>query len=121
MNKLFSTLIVVLGFAAFGFSQNIANSEGTNALAASKTSGEYSFTLPSEMDDEMVAKNAAYYTAYFTVNFDNSSKVANITMVDNTPRGRSVIARFLSSSNVREIEVDGVNHTVGDFMENFLK
>lgn len=124
MKKIFSTLIIVLGFATVGLSQSqsaVANSEGKSALVASKASGAYSFTLPSEVTDEQVAKNAAYYTSYFTVEFDNATKVANITTVSNEAQSRVIIARFLSASGVREVEIDGVNLSIGDFIESYLQ
>lgn len=123
MKKLFSTLIIVLGFAAIGFSQTeaaVANSEGKSALVASKTSGQYTFTLPSTATEESVAKNAAYYTEYFTVAYDDATKVANITMVYNEPQSRIIIARFLSASGAREVEIDGTNYSIGDFIQNYL-
>lgn len=123
MKKFFSTLIIVLGFAAVGFSQTeaaVANSEGKSALVASKASGQYSFTLPSTVTEESVAKNAAYYTDYFTVDYNDATKVANITMVNNEASSRIVIARFLSASGAREVEIDGTNYSIGDFIQNFL-
>lgn len=124
MKKIFSTLIIVLGFSIVGFSQTqatIANSEGKSALVASKTSGEYVFTLPASATEEQVSKSAGYYTDYFTVAYDDASKVANITMVQNNPQSRSIIARFLSAIGVREVAVDGTNLQIGEFFETYLK
>ncbi len=123
MKKIISTLLVVIGFATVSFSQTeaaVANSAGKTALEASKTSGQYSFTLPESATPESVAKNAGYYTDYFTVAYDEASRVANISMVYNEPQSRIIIARFLSASGAREVEIDGVNYSIGDFIQNYL-
>jgi hypothetical protein len=124
MKKIFFTLIVLVGFATVGFSQDrgtIANTEGKEQLMSSKVSGEYTFTLPSNVTNEMVTKNASYYPSYFTVNFDNASKTANISMVNNEAKSRYVIARFLSACGVKEVEIDGKNVPVHVFIEEYLK
>lgn len=124
MKKLFFTLIALVGFATIGFSQEqetIANSQGKTELVNSKVSGLYNFTMPSNVTDEMVAKNSTYYTEYFTVAFDNKSKNAKITMVDNSEQSRYVIPRFLSSCGVRTIDVDGDNLDIQTFSETYLK
>lgn len=99
----------------------LAVSQGTEALAKSKTSGEYTFTLPSNVTKEDVAKSSKYYTHYFTVNFDAGSHEAKINMVMNEAKNRYVIVRFLTSCGVRYITVDGANVSISDFTSKYLK
>ena len=124
MKKIFFTLIVLVGFATVGFSQEqgtVAVSEGKTELATSKVSGEYTITLPSTVTEEMVKKNAGYYPSYFTVGFDNASKNATITLVNNEVQGRYVIARFLASCGVREVKVDDETLVLDQFIDKHLK
>jgi len=123
MNKFLCTLIVLVGFASVGFSQNpitLANSEGKAALMASKVSGEYIFTMPESVDKAMVAKNSVFYLAYFAVDFDETSKIAKINLVENEPSSRIIIARFLTSCGVREVQIDEQEESMTDFIANYL-
>lgn len=124
MKKIFFTLVVLVGFVTVGFSQEqgtMAVAEGKSELMTSKTSGVYTITLPSTVTDEMVKKNASYYPSYFTVGFDNDSKNATITLVNNEAQGRYVIARFLSSCGVREVKVGDETLVLDQFIEQYLK
>ena len=78
-------------------------------VSKSKSSGEYTFTLPSSVTKEDVAKSSKYYTHYFTVDFDPNAHEAKINMVVNEAKNRYVIVRFLTSCGVRFITVDGTN------------
>lgn len=123
MNKFLCTLLVLVGFATLGFSQDhvtVANSEGKEALMASKVSGEYSFTLPASVTKEMVAKNAAYYTAYFTVAFDEASKVSKITMIENDAQSRTIIARFLTACGSHQVQIDDEQVNMTDFINKYM-
>ncbi len=124
MKKFLYTFIVLVGFATVGFSQgrmNVAASEGKEALAASKVSGDYVFTLPASVTQEMVTKNATYYTSYFSVSFDAATHKASIHMVYNEGQSRSVIIRFLSSCGVDHVGVDGENVVMYDFLSKYLQ
>lgn len=123
MNKFLCTLIVLVGFATISYSQSsmtLANSEGKVALMESKVSGEYIFTMPERVDQAMVEKNSAFYVAYFSVAFDETSKVTKINMVENEAQSRIVIARFLTSCGVREIQIDEQEVNMTDFITNYL-
>lgn len=123
MNKFLCTLIVLVGFATVGFSQDpitVANSEGKEALMASKVSGEYSFTLPATVTKELVTKNAAYYTAYFSVVFDEASKVSKIKMIENDAPSRTVIARFLTACGSQQVQIDGEQVNMTDFITKYM-
>ena len=82
MKKFVYTMFAVL-FVTFATNAQepaeLAVSKGTEALAKSKSSGEYTFTLPSNVTKEDVAKSSKYYTHYFTVDFD--AKAHNATSV----------------------------------------
>ena len=124
MKKLFFTLVALVGFSAIGFSQEqaiVANSLGKTELVNSKASGEYNFIMPANVTDETVAKSSTYYTEYFTVAYDNTSKNVKITMLDDVPQSRIIIPRFLVSCGVEKIEVDGENLDIYTFSETYLK
>ena len=124
MRKIIYTLFALIGFASFGFAQanmDIAVSKGKSELISSKTSGEYEFILPSTLTKETVNKNANYYTKMFTVNFDEKSHEAHLTMIGQDAQSRYVIGRFLTACGVGSVEIDGENVLLMDFMEGYLK
>lgn len=121
MKKLFYVLFVLVGFATSTIAQeSVATTKGKTELVKSKQEGNYEITLPSSVTAEDVAKNSKYYVYYFTVNFDDASKVAKIAMVENDSRNRSIIMRFLSALNVDGVMVDGNKLSLEEFKNNFL-
>ena len=124
MKKLLIALFVLFGATTMTFAQEaneIATTKGAKVLASSKTSGQYTFTMPSNITQADIDKNAKYYTHYFTVTFDESSRTAGIEMVENTEKNRYVIARFLTACGVRYLTVDDANLELHDFIEKHLK
>lgn len=124
MKKLFFTLIAVLTLTATSFSQDAtktAMTEGKAELAKSKVSGEYSYTLPSDVTAEQVKKVSKYYTSYFTIAFDASTQEAVVTMNSEAEKGEMVMGRFLSSCGVSELKVDDSTITLDEFMKTYLK
>ena len=124
MKRLIYTLFAVMLVSFASNAQEpaeLAVSKGNDALVKSKSSGEYVFTLPSTVSKEDVEKSAKYYTHYFTVSFDGGSHDASVVLVNNEPKSRYVIARFLSSCGVRFIKVDGKNMGLDDFSNTYFK
>jgi hypothetical protein len=122
MKNLVYTFFVIIGFSMMSFAQEsdeIAVSQGKQELVNSKMDGVYEFTFASQTAEE-IKKSASYYTNYFTVVYDESSKVATITMIENDPKGRAVIMRFLSASGARYIDVDGTMISTSEFMVEHL-
>ena len=124
MKKFVYTMFAVL-FVTFATNAQepaeLAISQGTEALAKSKSSGEYTFALPSNVTKDDVAKSSKYYTHYFSVDFDANAHEAKINMVVNEAKNRYVIVRFLTSCGVRYITVDGTNVSISDFTSKYLQ
>lgn len=124
MKKFISTLIALVAVVSFGFSQEAANtatSEGKAALVASKVSGEYNFVLPADQTKEKVEKAASYYTSYFTVEYDEKANSAKITMADDEPRTKFIIARFLSATGAQHVKVDDSVITMDQFIQSYIQ
>ncbi len=124
MKKLISTLIALVAIVSFGFSQeasNTATSEGKVALVESKVSGEYNFVLAADQSKEKVEKAASYYTPYFTVNYDETANSAKITMIDDEPRSKFIIARFLSATGAQYVKVDDSVITMDQFIQSYIQ
>lgn len=124
MKKIISTLLFVVGLVSFSFSQEahqIAASNGAEDLAASKASGVYEFTLPSTLSKESIDKSASYYTSIFTVDFDEESHKATLTMVENTLKNRYVMTRLLTACKVSHVAVDEKTLQLYDFIDSYLK
>lgn len=124
MKKLFYTLLLLIGFASVAYSQDRASvtaTQGNEALVASKASGKYSFVLPESVTEETVKRSTGYYTSYFTVDYDKTSRTARISLVNDEPESRIVIARFLSSCGTIHVDVDGSQLTINDFIVQYLQ
>ncbi len=101
--------------------KNITIAESATELAKSKKNGNYHFTLHSQVTQADVEKSAAYYPAFFTVDYDASSHIASVKMIDNNEKSRLVLLRFLSSIRSQKIQVDGKNMLIHEFYDLYLK
>ena len=90
-------------------------------LAKFIENGSYYFTIHAKASKEDVEKSAAYYPSYFSVDYDDASKIAKITMIDNNEKTRMVLLRFLSSVRSQKIQVDGTSMFVHEFYDKYLK
>lgn len=124
MKNIIYTLIVLVAFATTSLAQEkseIANTEGKTELLKSKESGEYIFVLPARLSKDQVAKNASYYTNMFSVAYDENSYEAKVTILDNAPKSRFVIARFLSACGIRFVKVNDDFIDITEFINQYLK
>lgn len=124
MKKLISTIAFVLGVVAMSFAQeatNTAISEGSEALAKSKESGMYAYTLPQGTTSDEVSLAASYYTDYFTVAFDEASLEATIEVTGDAAPSRQITLRFLSGCGVLFVDVDGSTKQLSAFYGDHVK
>lgn len=123
MKKIVSIAIFSI-LTTLGFSQEAgylqAKTESESVLQKSKSSGLYEFQFPTSLDKATVEKNAAFYTDYFSVQFDDKTKIAKLKMNENNEINRRVILRFLLSNNIKEINLDGKIESVEVFYKNHL-
>lgn len=122
MKKLFYILILFVSFSSVSLAQDkaIATTKGKTELVKSKQEGVFEIKFPDNITKEDVDKNTKYYVYYFKVDFDESSKNAVITMVENDSRNRSIIMRFLSALKIDGVMVDGQELTLEEFKNDFL-
>jgi len=104
MKTVLTTLVLFLALS-FSFGQNIAIVKSAKDFAELKENGKMSIQLPSNFTADQVSNNAKYYGLYFTVAFDEKSKVATINMTTNDERSRAIIVRFLAASEIKEVKV----------------
>ena len=97
-----------------------AKVESAAKFSAEKAKGNFNFQLPATATTEAVNKAAGYYKQYFTVVYNDKTKNAKITMIENDSRGRHVIVRFLVSNGVREISMDGKDYSIDDFWSQHM-
>ncbi|HLW38964.1 MAG TPA: hypothetical protein VKX31_01140 [Brumimicrobium sp.] len=115
------TIFTVLIFTAISFSQT-AKVEGDKAAFEQKLSNNIvEFVMPGTTSSEEVSKSAQYYTEYFTVDYNEETKVAKIVLINEDPMARRVITRFLLSTGVRSIDFIGEEHTIMGFYSSFLE
>lgn len=104
MKTVLTTLVLFLALS-FSFGQNIAIVKSANDFTTLKETGKMSIKLPETFTAEQVSNNSKYYGLYFTVAFDEISKVATINMTTNDERSRAIIVRFLAASEIKEVKV----------------
>lgn len=124
MRTLFLSFIAIVGFSAISFSQissTVAVAQSKTELASSKETGKYLFVLPSGLTSEEVAKNAKYYTLYFTVDYNQANSEAKISMITNDEKSRHVVIRFLSACGVQTIRMDGSTISTEEFFLTYMK
>lgn len=123
MKTLVLSLFTFIFATSVSFAQENATAFAQKAteLLSSKESGKYLFVMPADLTEEQVSKSAKYYTHYFTVEFNESSKEANISMVINDDKSRHVIVRFLIACGVQNVTVDGKMYTNEDFFNTYMK
>ena len=124
MKKALFTLTAIIALTFTGISQERTNTATTNGdaeLLISKTSRSYSYTLPTEISEERVEKSAEYYTTYFAVSYDATSREAKIVMNEKHEKGEMIMGRFLSSCGVRFMKVDDKEITLDEFIKVYLK
>lgn len=124
MKKLILSLLLIVSVTSLSYAQeleNVVTSKGKKELAKSKSSGEYEFTFVTERTAASVEKAASYYTQNFTIDFNEETNTVAIKLIENTITSRTIIARFLSSNQVRYVEVDDESMIVSDFMDAYLK
>lgn len=120
MKIVLSTLLVLLTMT-FSFGQDVAVVKSSADLLSIKESGKGKITLPQNLTAEQVKNAAQYYPKHFTVDFDNSTKVATINMVTNDEMSRHIIVRFLAGCNIQTINVAGEDVNRDFLFERFLK
>jgi ABC-type cobalt transport system substrate-binding protein len=120
MKTIMMTMIALI-IGTFTFAQTVEYKGSKENIAKAVEKGEFIFVFSDGSSSEDIDKNAQYYTDYFKVAYDAESKEATIVMVDNSEMGRRVITRFLLSSGVKSVTMDGENHTLNDFFEKYLK
>ena len=123
MKTIFVSLIAFF-FAttlSFGQENSTAAAQKATELVSSKETGKYLFVMPAELTADQVAKSAKYYTHYFTVDFNETSKEAKVTMVINDDKSRHVVMRFLTACGVQNVTVDGKMYSNEDFFNAFMK
>lgn len=113
-------LLFVMFLGTYGLNAQTASIEGdAETMAKQVEQGVFEILMPSSVTADEARKNADYYTDYFTVDFNAETKIAKITMVDNSQMGRRVITRFLLSNEVRELIFNGQNYTLSDFFMKY--
>ena len=124
MKKIIYSIVLLISMSSLAYAQEADNSVKSNGkveLVKSKTTGEYQFNFATERTKESVEKAASYYTANFIVDYDEASNAATLKMIENSVTSRTLIARFLAVNQVRFVEIDGMNVSISEFTDSYLK
>lgn len=110
---------ILIGFTTFA---QIASVKATpESMKQGVKQGVFEFVMPASTSVSEINRTAGYYVDYFNVAFDDATKKATITMVDNTPEGRRVVSRFLLSNKVSVIAFDGKEFKITEFYDKYMK
>jgi hypothetical protein len=86
-----------------------------------KEIGKFEFKLPADSKKDAVDQYAKYYLNYFTVDFSETTKIAKISMIENTQENRKIIMRFLGANQIQNVVIDNRTYTLMDFYNNYLQ
>lgn len=112
-------MIMFIGFTSFA---QIATVESTPETMKNQVKeGVFKFKMPETTSSVEIKRTSNYYVDYFTVDFNEESKQATISMIDNTPEGRRVVTRFLLSNKVSVISFNGKEYKITAFYDSFMK
>ena len=109
---------MLVGFVSFSQEAVIPSAE---LFKKSVVDGKIAMTLPTEITKENVSKYSAYYTPFFTTEFDEKNHQIKFNMVNNDGKSRRVILRFLSANGIQFIKVGDKSLPLANFYEAYLK
>ena len=119
MKSLFYSLVFVLvGFTGYAQEASVQSSED---FKKSVVDGKITMTLPAEITKENVSKYSAYYTAFFTTEFNQQNHQIKFNMVNNDGKSRRVVLRFLSANGIQFVKVGDQSLPMSNFYEAYLK
>lgn len=119
MKKLIMIFVVaVLSFAINA--QTAVFTGNASSITSNVDDGMFEIEMPASVNKDASDKVVGYYSDYFTVNYNETSNVVKIDMVDNSSLGRRVITRYLLSLGIKSVELDGEKYTINDFYSTYL-
>ena len=116
-------IIVLAVFFIIGFQLNAQTAEyiGTADNFSEKVAeGVFQIIMPENTQSSEIERTSAYYTDYFTIEYDENERMVTVTMVQNDAQSRRVINRFLLSNGVKEISFDGNTFNINSFFNQHL-
>jgi len=119
--KTILTTMLVLFTLNCTFAQKTAIVKNKSQVTSIKEAGVGTITMPGDITASEIESKSKFYTQYFTVNFDEATKIATFNMVENDERGRAVIMRFLSACDTQDIRVGDEILSIQDFYQKYLK
>lgn len=117
----FCIFLAFIAFFSFGYAQKASVSGTLETIKENVSKGTLSFTMPQSTSSDEINRTSQYYVDYFTVDFNESTKNAKISMIDNSPEGRRVVTRFLLSNKISVIVFNENEYKITEFYDNFLK
>jgi phosphoenolpyruvate carboxylase len=121
MKSIYTLLFVcMLGTISFAQDVKIAKAQSATELLQAKNTGIYTFVFPSDITIDAINQSANYYTSFFTVELNESTRTAKVTMVESTPANRRVILRFLASTRIQKIKIGENALFLHEFYDQYL-
>ncbi len=120
--KLLYTFLLIgfLGTSTFAQDVKLANAQSSSELVIAKNTGVYSFIFPTDITNEAIQQAANYYTNFFTVQFNASTRTAKVTLIENTSENRRVILRFLASTRIQKVQVGDTELYLHEFYDQYF-
>lgn len=86
------------------------------------TAQTFNFTLGSQYTVEQINKTAAFYPSYFTVTTSPATEgtAVAITLVEDNEMARRVVSRFFISLECDNVNVNGTDMPLMDFMAQYI-
>ena len=113
---------LMIAALSFGQSSPAKFSENMSSYDKTKTTA-FHFAIDQSIKEETIKSNTVYYTDYFTVDIAAASGGGHnitITLTSNDELSRKVVERYFISMEIKNINVDGTDMPVHDFMTKYV-
>jgi hypothetical protein len=90
-------------------------------LVASRDQGKFVFIFPDAVTEEDIASSAVFYSNYFSIDYNISTKEVLLTMRTNDDKSRHIIVRFLTSCGISKVKVSEATYSLDEFFNRCLR
>lgn len=99
---------------------NVAIVQSTKDFQAQELKDIFTFTVSKDITAEQVKYQSAFYTDYFTVQFNEATHQLTFKMNDQDLKKRNIMRRMFAGLEVESVQFDGIFYTVDDFFQKHI-
>ncbi|MBU2019618.1 MAG: hypothetical protein KJ941_08230 [Bacteroidetes bacterium] len=122
MNKWSFLLVALLltSFLSFGQKRVVVSQPVNELVNVQLPSGTFTFEMPKDITSVQVEESAAYYTMYFSIQYNRETGVVQAKMEANDAKSRHILMRFFVTLGLFDIDVNGTIMPLEDYYQMYL-